>query len=496
MSEAPASKIGRGIRQSLVYGIGSLSNSALSFILIPLYTRQLTAAEYGVLSLLQTMSSLLSAMMGLGISYALFRSYFDQQAPERCHRVAGTAFVIATVVPGVLLALVGGLAPQISELLLGAPAYEQLVVLLLLTLFFELGLAIPMTLFRAREQPQWFAAISVGKLALNLVANICLVAGFGLGVAGVVYGGLFSAAAAYLTALILMRPDVRPSFEWALARQMLAFSLPLVPFQLASWVLTLSDRYFLRYFDQLSTVGIYSLGYRFGLLMNILVVQPFLMAWRPFLFSVSRRDDARRIYALVFTYFAGGAAFVWLGLSLLSVDVIRLVSGPEFQAAAAVVPWVAVAYMAYGWFYALDAGVLILGKTHIHSCIGVIAALINLALNVLLIPRYGAHGAAWATALSYGLMPVAMWLSARRIYPVNYETTRLLKIAATTALLYLAGRLAPAGLSWSLTSAWHLLASLLFIPVLFLFRIPKPGEVTIARRILQRFARRPLRLNK
>jgi O-antigen/teichoic acid export membrane protein len=144
--------------------------------------------------------------------------------------------------------------------------------------------------------------------------------------------------------------------------------------------------------------------------------------------------------------------------------------------------------MAYGWFYALDAGILLLGKTQIHSFIGIVAALVNLTLNTLLIPRYGADGAAWATAMSYGFMPIAMWLPARRISHMRYETIRLFKIAAMTTLLYLVGRLAPTSLSWSLTFAWQLLAILLFVPALFLFQILTPSEITVVRHMSQQFA--------
>jgi O-antigen/teichoic acid export membrane protein len=195
-------------------------------------------------------------------------------------------------------------------------------------------------------------------------------------------------------------------------------------------------QYFLRYYWGSSEVGLYGLGWRFGMVINMLLVHPFRTTWLPFMFSIQKEERARRVYALSLTYFFVVGMFVVLLLSVLAKEIILLAATEGYLEAYRAIPLIAIAYLFFGMYYTVDVGVLLKGKTKYYVVITGIAAIVQLGLNFIFIPKHGMLGAAFSTAVSYFILFLLMYFTAQKLYPIKYEKMRLLKILTAGVFIY------------------------------------------------------------
>src|SRR5262249_10247322 len=176
-----------------------------------------------------------------------------------------------------------------------------------------------------------------------------------------------------------------------------SFGAPLILTSSAAFIINFSDRFFLRHFGTISDVGIYALGYKFGYMLSLLVVQPFDMIWQARLYEIRKLPDSGRVFARLFEYYSFFLIVSALALSICIREVVRVISAPQFHSAYKVVPVVALAYIFQGTNRFFLAGAYIAKKTMPLATVGIVCATVNLALNLALIPAFGMLGAAWST---------------------------------------------------------------------------------------------------
>jgi O-antigen/teichoic acid export membrane protein len=462
-------------KHSVIYGLGVAIGQLVGFFLIPVYTRYLTPADYGRLEIFQTTLSILGIIFVMGLTTALFRSYFNYDDEEKRKTVVGTAFLFLTGTSLVLLLILMALASDFSTLFFGSADYTFYFRVIFLTLFFNVGIVIAFSVFRAREESKKYAIFAVIQFLVTAVLSILFVVVLDKGVLGILEGGLI---AAFLLYFILLRNTIKnakPGLSIAELKEMLSFGLPLVPASLAAWIMTMADRYFLQFLSTSQELGLYSLGYKFGMIVQALIVGPFTLAWAPFLFSVAKEKNARDIYSSVLTYFALVAMAVALVLSVLSKEILEVVAAPAFYGAYKVIPLIALSYALYGCYFIVAVGINLENKTKYLAFIVGAGAAVNLGLNYLLIPSYGMMGAAVATVISNLLLPIGSYLVSKRYYPIKYEWGRVGKIFLAAGLVY-AGSLFIKNDSAAIAGLLKLASLLGFPLLLFAFRFFKPEE--------------------
>jgi O-antigen/teichoic acid export membrane protein len=249
--------------------------------------------------------------------------------------------------------------------------------------------------------------------------------------------------------MVLVRwfvPLIRPTFSATILRDALRFGLPRVPHSLASQVIGLADRYFLNALGSLSQVGLYSIGASFGLALK-LFLSAFEAAWTPFFLGAMREPDARTVYKIAATYVLGVLVLLVAGLGVVAADLVRIFTTEEFHRAAEVTPWIAVGVLFQGVYLVGSIGLVITKRTAFYPVATGTAALASIVANLLLIPRFGYLGAAWANALSYATLAGLTVTFSQRVYPIDYEWSRLARIAGAGALAFAAGTSLP-GESW------------------------------------------------
>jgi O-antigen/teichoic acid export membrane protein len=222
--------------------------------------------------------------------------------------------------------------------------------------------------------------------------NIYLVVFRDLKVLGILYGDLIGSLAVLLCSVFFVRKYLVQRFSLETLKQMLHFGLPLVPAMLAFWILRVSDRYFLQHYCSTHEVGLYAMGVRFALILELLCYAPFNNNWPAIYFRVIKQENAKEEFSSIFTYFLLAMLFA-LAISALSRPAIQLMTTAAFYDAHQVVPLLILATLFLGIYTNVTIGVGITGKTEYHAVIVVMAALVNIALNFLLIPAHGMLGA-------------------------------------------------------------------------------------------------------
>ena len=223
------------------------------------------------------------------------------------------------------------------------------------------------------------------------------------------------------------------------------FGLPLVPTALFLWTTNFSDRLFLVKLANTTEVGLYSVGVRIASAM-VLLLTAFRLAWPAFAYSIEDEREARRTYAYVLTYLVLVTTWVATGLTLLSPWIVEWLAAPAFADASQVVGPLVFASVAFGGYIVVAIGVGRARRTQFNWVVTGAAAVVNISLNLILIPPYGMMGAAVATIAAYTTMFVGMSWWSQRIYLVPYQWRRVLTAGLAGAALAVAGKLVGGGL--------------------------------------------------
>jgi O-antigen/teichoic acid export membrane protein len=422
-------------RHSIVYSAGNLGARLISFLFLPLYTRYLSPADYGMLEIVTLTSALATLVLGCGMSTAVTR-FYPVFAGDDQKRVVSTAAIFLPVFSalaglGLMLA-----APPLGRLIFGNSAYVGLLVLALANVFLESSGIVPWVYLRILDRSGLFVTLSLTQLLLGASLNVVLLVWAGLGTRGVLYSLLITNAVVNLSLLgyTLRRVGVR--FSWSQLTTMLRFGGPFVPSNLVMWVLNMGDRFLLNRLSTPQQVGLYSLGYKLGGLVSDGFSSPFYSAWMPRMFVIAEREAAEILYARIFTYFLLVEVVLTLALSLFAHEIVAVMAASSFMPAATVVPLVALGYLFYSSFNFCATGLFVRDRTSWLPIIYGAAAGVNIVGNLLLIPWFGMLAAAINTAVAFALLPPLAILLGRQRYPIPFEYGRIAKLVGAAAGAY------------------------------------------------------------
>jgi O-antigen/teichoic acid export membrane protein len=244
--------------------------------------------------------------------------------------------------------------------------------------------------------------------------------------------------------VIVLRVGLRLRLD--VAKNVLAFGVPLVLNFTSFWVLQLSDRYLLARFVSLSEAASYTVAYTLGSVIATAVLTPFTLAWPTAMYSIAKRQDAPYVFRLLFRWFGLLLLFAAFALSVAARMVLDWFYPAKYHAAAPIIPIISGSLVFYGVYYVFMAGVNIRRKTWMAGVFTTIAALLNVGLNLVLIPAFRGYGAAASTLIAYVIMATIAYVVNQRLYPVPYEVGRFV-VALLVGVSMYAG-------TYALTKLW------------------------------------------
>lgn len=440
---AAATSFGGVLRHAGIYSLGTIGVRIGGLFLVPLYTYNLTPAEYGIMEYLDLISVFIAMLFSLGLASAIYRFYYgaDDEAGRRT--VVATTFLtmlaVAAAVAGVMLLL----APWIAERFFKDPAFHRYLTILFLGFAFNAVGEFGMTYVSVMQRSKLYSTIKIARFLVDVGLNVWFLLGLRWGVQGLLVSNLISHVG---MALFLWIGYIRPqglSFSWDLLKRMVRYGLPLALVQVCLFVINFSDRFFLQAYSDFTQVGIYALAYKFGIMMNTLVVSNFFQIWQARSFEVAKDPNAADFYRRVFRYLVYGLFAAGLALSVLAQDVIAIMAPAEYGGGAMLVPLVVLAYLLHGLGTYFELGLRLRDRTKILGFILVGACVLCLALYALLIPRLGMLGAVLATDIAFLVRAVLVYVAAQRVYPLRFEFGRPFLVGVVTTAAMVARLLLP-----------------------------------------------------
>ncbi|MGH3066115.1 MAG: lipopolysaccharide biosynthesis protein [Gaiellaceae bacterium] len=451
-------------KHSAIYGLGGLVSRILAVLLLPLYTRYLSPSDYGKVETLIALTTVIGIVLRMGLHSAFFRFYFDSDDSAARRLLLRTSFwftmgmATAGLVAGLLLS-----AP-IAGLLFGSTDDTELVMAAFVGLWAGMNYEQLTSLFRVEERSTAFVAASLSNILLTIGATLILVVALEKGPIGVIVGNFTGTLIVYAALLGYRREQLGLQFDRGLLRRMNHFGVPLLPTALFLWMTNFSDRLFLVKLADTEEVGLYSVGVRIASAL-VLLLTAFRLAWPAFAYSIEDDQQAKRTYGYVLTYLVFLTTWVAAVLALLSPWIVEWIAAPAFAESSRVVGPLAFSTVAFAAYIVVAIGVGRAKRTQFNWVVTGAGAGVNVALNLLLIPRYGMMGAAVATIAAFTTMFVGMAWWAQRIYPVPYQWRRVATAAAVGVALVTAGKLVDGGLAVALPLA--LLYPLVLLPLGF-----------------------------
>lgn len=257
---------------------------------------------------------------------------------------------------------------------------------------------------------------------------------------GVVYTELITTSAFGICLSLYTFRNVGFRFKKEYAKQLISFGAPFILTNIGAFILTFSDRYFLKVYSSLDTVGIYSLGYKIGFLLSFVVTRPLQNIWAAQRFEVVKQKDYTFTFNRTLLVYCLGLVSVGLFLSLFSRDLFRIMSAPAFVDAYRIVPIVVLAYTVQGLTSYFDFGIFYIGKSIEITKGTCISAISIIALSFWLIPEFGGMGAASTTLIAFLIRLFYFYYSSQKLFKIEYQLGKVyacISISVTIYLLYL-----------------------------------------------------------
>lgn len=471
-------------RASAFYTVGNFLPRIGAFLLLPLYVRFLSRGEYGTVSLVMSIAGLLTIVYRLGLDGALMRLHFDESG-DRQRALYSTLTAVA------IIAVIFG---SLATVLLLAPWFGQLFAGLSFAPYGLLAIGIaaasavafsPGIFYRATGQASRFLLYALAIFITASVASVALVL-LGWGATGLLVGQLAGAVFGMIVTIALVLRISGFHYEPSAIPAALRFGLPLVPHLVSAWALRLADRLLIGLLiglpaaQALGELGAYSLGYQLGYVLTV-VISSFNAAWAPWFFRIADQASAPALFRGMTTIVMAGALAVGVGTAALAPQIISIIARPDYASAADVLPIVAMASVLFAFYTMLTTVVFYAKATGRLAVITVAAALLNVAVNVLLIPPLGIVGAAWATFAAYTFFALATWRYAATVYPVHLDVRRLGLLGGVALVALISAAMSDASGTPILSASLRVAVALGFAGFAVIVALPTMREIRSAR---------------
>jgi O-antigen/teichoic acid export membrane protein len=441
------SKIRELSKNITVYGLGDVAVSVVGFFLLPVYVKYLTPADYGAFGILGGLEVIAKIVFRFGLDGSFMRFFYDVDEEDGRRRLASTIFFFLLLLNGsVLLALLAG-STAVTDTLIGDRAYAGALRLMLVNTFLIGFTFFPFHVLRMEQRTKTFSAFTFARSVLTTAGRLVLVMRFGMGVRGLYLADLL-VTIGIITALVpWFAPLIRATFSTSVLRDSLTFGLPRVPHAAAQQVTAVADRFLLNLLLDprvaLDTVGVYSVAVSFGLAEK-LFLSAFESAWAPFYYAMIREPDAPRVFRTVSTYGVAVLALLTAGVSAVGGDAMKAMThgrtlppfDPRWHDVSLVIAFTAIGVFFQGMYLLSSIGLNITKRTQYYPVATIAAAVVNVGLNLLLIPRHGMVGAAWANGVAYAVQAVLGFILSQRFYRIEYEWGRIARASAAAVAAY------------------------------------------------------------
>jgi len=461
------------LKQSSIYAIGNIIRQLVGFIMLPVYTHYLSPADFGVVSLLIFMVSLIELLFGGHMFHAVPKFYFDEDDVAERKKVVSTALLLTALISSFSVLVVMFFSKSISLHLLGASDYSLLVAMFAVQILTNALENYGLVYIRLLKKAWMFMGFSMSKLVLQLSLNIWFVVILDKGLLGIALSSLISSSVMALILTVYTLSKVKFSLTRNIASYLIRFSWPLWISGLAGLYIGSSNRYFIRVFSSLDEVGLFELAAKFGGVVVLLFWTPFAQYWQTERFNIHKKPNAIAIFQTTFSLVSVVLVSAGLAMSLFSEEVIILMSSDEFHEAIKAIPFLVLSAVFSSLIIFNNFSFLVTEKTGWMSRNSFVTAGVISVFYLVLIPEYGFVGAAQAVALGKFIQFIIVFYAAKKQYDMQLFLSPLfLSILAAILAFYLSILFSNDDILLSILTKSAVLVGYGFFALLTLLKVP------------------------
>lgn len=421
-------------KDSSIYGGADFFTKLVLLFAFPIIATVLSPKEFGALELIYTSTALFALLMNCGLNNAVQRFYWDKDTtPEQQPTVVTSGFV-AMLIFGILAFVIGVctvlfIYPKVKTDNWIVSEFTLVMALLAMTLTQWIQYALDV--IRLHSKPWRFFILALVSRSVSIVFGLIAVVVFGFGI-----DGLLTAQATVLVfviplALWFIRHDlILSKFNMNSFKELVSYGYPFIYVSLAYWLFGSMDRWMLASYSSVEEVGIYSVAFRFAS-VALFVSSAFGQAWSPFAMKIRTEHSSsyREIYGNVLLVLFFVMILVGGFIALFSGEIINLIMPDEYLPSALPLSILCFSIILQSTLQVTAIGISLEKKTYIFARLAWLTAMVNFIGNWLLIPDFGAIGAAWATLLSYMILTLSYLYFTQRLHPLVIQWGRLLLLA-------------------------------------------------------------------
>lgn len=455
---------------TIIFAIGTFSSKVLVFVLMPLYSNILTDAEYGMADLITQTGNLLYPMVTLGIVSGCVRYALDASYDKRD--------VFSTGVKTILFGLTALFCIMPIFYFLGVIESFKLLSLVFLFVMMSSFRALCSQFIRAIGKVRLYAFDGILSTVFVLVLNVLLLVVFKKGVYGYVWATILSD---FLSAVFLVIAGKLYQYvkikntNRKTMNSMWHYSIPLIPNNIFWWITNTSDRYLITFFQGLGVSGLYAAAQKLPTII-VLVSNIFMDAWQLSAVSDMDKEERGRFFTSVFNGYWALTCIASSGIILIAKPFIGIWLNAAYFDSWKFVPLLVLA-MAYSCFVSFLGSVYMVNrKSNLSFFTTGVGAVLNIVLNIVLIPGFGGNGAAFATLVSYMVVFIMRMRNTEKFISIGYNIPKI--ILSTVLLLVQSGILLAEVKGWFIFQ----IVILIILTAMFFTDILKPVLDIIAKK--------------
>ncbi len=419
-------KIKNTLQQTFIYSLSNIALKASGLILLPLYLRTFSVAQFGVWDLLDTSIQILAEILILGQASAIIFLNNSEEYKNQKSSALFSVFIFLILFISILVSILEIINYSFPNLFNGDLInfdylrISSFIILLrvISNLFFSK--------IRADEEAKYYTTLNIFRIVLIISLTIFFVTIKRYGIYGGLLSFLISEILIVLILLFKMIPQMKLKFNSELLKAALIFGFPLVLSSAGFMLLNLSDRYIIKWLLGAKYVAIYGLGYRIAGVLNMFLILPFNLSLLPLAYKYFGRGNDKRFYSKLMTY--STFFFVWgfIVLSLFSPEIIFLFAGKgNYDSSFFITPIILLSYVFSGMRLTAQLGMLLTKNTKYIAWITIFAAVLNIILNYIFIPVFGIIAAAVNTLISFLIFHVVTQIVSNIYFKIPFENLKL-----------------------------------------------------------------------
>ena len=418
-------------KDTIIYGLATVLPRLMNFILVPLHTDTLDTASYSDNTYFYVYAAFFNVLLTYGMETAFFRFFSKENEKEKVYSTTLISLVVSTIaVFAVVMIFNQSLAEFVN---LRLDYFNYLIGVLVL----DTLVVAPFAYLRATGRPIKFTFIKLSNIIIYVLLNfffLWAIPKFNIEFSGydktdlVKYIFIANLAASAVTIILLLPYFLKAKwvFDKAIFKQMLNYALPIMIAGLAYVINENFDKWLIPDVLGKDINGAYAGCYKLAVFMTIFI-QAFRLGAEPFFFNHAKEKNAKNTYALIMKYFViCGALMLLFIVGFIDIFKALIVRDETYWKAIEIVPIVLLANLFLGIYFNLAIWYKLTDKTRFGMYFSILGAVITIALNIMLLPKYGFVAAAWTTLIAYAIMMIISYVLGQKHYKVPYQVSRIM----------------------------------------------------------------------